>query len=145
MATSEDRRNVHRRVLRYEKKLKRERELENLMKIISGHPGYTVSLFGVLSMRTTEHETIEVDWEVGGKRTETKSFQFESLRDLKKACLFFIEKRHALLLGTDHEYACATCLTPLEITDSHPKNRAGRVFCDERCRRNAPVESKKAT
>jgi hypothetical protein len=135
-------RSFRSRLRRRVAKVKKERELEALMSVLGGPAGYTVSLMGLLFIRTTEHETIEIEYTEPGMKS-VKSFGFESLRSLKKACLYFIEKRHSLLLGVDHEHACATCFTPLDISDSHPKNRAGKVFCDERCRSKAPQLSKR--
>jgi hypothetical protein len=35
------------------------------------------------------------------------------------------------------EEPCGHCGTPIDLSTSPPKNRAGKVFCDNRCRRRS--------
>lgn len=44
----------------------------------------------------------------------------------------FVEGRPQL---PDIDFDCAHCATPLDATETHPRNKAGQVFCDDRCRR----------
>lgn len=72
-----------------------------LVRLVLTHPaGFNLDLFGgMLNIRTTDQNTIEVEWEeLNGKKY--KSF---SLTELDQACEYFVEKRYDMELGIDFE------------------------------------------
>jgi hypothetical protein len=108
-------RNRDRRIERRYAKMRKEREIEMLMSVLSHEAGYGVNLLGVMDMHTTEHQTIEITYQRSNARTLAegmflhKSF---ALKDMKKACLFFMKARHALQLGVDYETTTGTNVPP---------------------------------
>lgn len=71
------------------------------------HPAaYDVDLFGVLGIRTTDQETIEVEWEhLPDESGRTKSFRSFPKTSLDEAVRFFVDKRYEMELGADIEAA----------------------------------------
>ncbi len=81
------------------------REEVALVSAVIAHPaGFDLDFGGgLIFIRTTDQETIEVEWEamVGAKvHKDHKSFPIEQ-RD--EAASFFVQKRHELRLGIDFE------------------------------------------
>jgi hypothetical protein len=82
------------------------REEVALVKAVVGHPAAFSLDFGggLIFIRTTDQETIEVEWSamVGAKvHHDHKSFPVEQLDE---ASAFFVSKRHELRLGFDFEH-----------------------------------------
>jgi hypothetical protein len=132
-----------RRIERTAAKFRQLRELEALVTILSSPAGYEVSLFGDMLVIRTTNRTIEVEWKVTGSKGE-KSFDYEKRQagTLRRACRFFMKKRHEFLMGLDHERVCATCESSLTPSEHHTTDRRGNVFCDEACKRNFPKKAR---
>jgi hypothetical protein len=82
-------------------------EVELVMCVISHPAGYDLDLFGgMLLIRSTDQDTVEVEWLLPANsirtssETEYESFPSEQLRD---AAIFFVKKRHEMKLGIDFE------------------------------------------
>lgn len=43
------------------------------------------------------------------------------------------------------EEPCGHCGTPLLLSETHPKNRQGQIFCDNRCRRLGKISHSPST
>jgi hypothetical protein len=82
------------------------------VKAVLSHPaGFHVSIFAMLDIRTTDQDTIEVEWELSmderrklpdpaTTKTDHRSFPRASMDE---AVAFFVDKRRERELGVDYE------------------------------------------
>jgi hypothetical protein len=75
-----------------------------LVTMVLLHPAkFDLDLFGLMNIRTTEQETIEVSWSDSSPKViglQVKSFP---LARLVQAVEFFVQKRHERKLGEEYE------------------------------------------
>lgn len=76
-------------------------EVDLLVDVLSHPAGFDVGIFGLLAIRTTDQETVEVEWvAVRGRRAGHRSFPIGKLR---AAVQLFVRLRRAHRLGADIE------------------------------------------
>ena len=81
--------------------MSRHGEVELLVDVLSHPAGFDVGIFGLLTIRTTDQETVEVEWEAAhGWRSGYRSFPIGRLR---AAVRLFVRLRRAHRLGADIE------------------------------------------
>jgi hypothetical protein len=81
------------------------REEVALVRAVIAHPaGFDLDFGGgLLFIRTTDQETIEVEWDVILGAKSHKDYKSFPVGQLDEAATFFVQKRHELQLGIDFE------------------------------------------
>ena len=76
-----------------------------LVKAVIAHPaGFDLDFGGgLIFIRTTDQETIEVEWDTVVDAKVHKDHKSFSVEQLDEAATFFVQKRHELRLGIDFE------------------------------------------
>lgn len=80
-----------------------EAEIKLLLEIIKHPAGYDIGLFGVMSVRSTDQLTWEVEWEEYSSSGQSVTTHWLSFDNPEDAVRKFVEMRHERELGLDIE------------------------------------------
>lgn len=77
-----------------------EEEIQFLCQVLQHPAGFDLGFAGILSIRTTDNNTIEVEWI---DKNQDEQYQSFDRSEMTNAVKFFVEYRHEHQLGLDYE------------------------------------------